>query len=109
MAESIFIQFDPERIAEVATGVQARHSEIVQNMESIRQQSNKLKTSWNSDQRADDYYSRFSELDKKGEELAGILYSYSVNLNQTAGIYTTGEQDVKQVVQELPTDGIFQV
>jgi len=107
MSESIFIKFNPERIAEVASDMQKLHSEFMQNITAIRQTSSSLRHSWSSDNRADNCFNRAAELDVKGEELARILRTFCDNLNQASGVYRAGESDVKQGVQQLPTEGVF--
>ena len=107
MSESSFIMFNPERIAEVASEIQNMHSELIQNITAIRQTSSSLRHNWSSDRRADNYFSRASELDTRGEELGKILRTFCDNLNQASGVYKTGESDVNQGVQKLPTEGVF--
>jgi len=107
MAESMFIKFEPAKIAEVASYIQTKHGELQQNITGIKQKANTLRQSWNSDGRADVFYTTSSELSIKGEELVKELKTFGDRLNQASGLYKTGENDAKQGVEQLPTEGIF--
>jgi uncharacterized protein YukE len=107
MSESSFIIFNPERITEVASDIQNMHSELMQYISAIRQATSSLRHNWSSDSRAENYYNRASDLDARGDELSRIIRTFCDNLNQASGLYKTGESDVKQGVQQLPTEGVF--
>jgi WXG100 family type VII secretion target len=107
MPEPLFIKFNPAQITEVASFVNTQREELAQNIAAIEQRSNALRQSWNSDRRADSYYNGISQLNRTGNELANILRALGTSLNQAAGVYKTGETDVKKEVQKLPTEGVF--
>jgi len=107
MAEPVFIKFNPAQIAEVASFINMQREELAQNIAAIEQRSNALQQSWNSDRRADNYFNNSSQLSRKGNDLVNTLKSLGNSLNQAAGVYSTGETDVKKDVQKLPTEGVF--
>ena len=107
MAKSLFIKFNPVQIEEVASFIQVKQGELLQSITGIRQRTNTLKQSWKSDRRADSFYNGIAELEKKGEEMVKTLNTLNDSLYKAAGVYKTGEGDVKKGVQTLPTEGVF--
>jgi WXG100 family type VII secretion target len=104
LSEPGFIRFDPVRIENVALDLQNQYTDLTQNMAGIRQRTNTLRSSWNSDRRADNYFDKFAELDKKAEDLARALKSFCDDLNIAAGIYEDTEKRAKQTADGLPTN-----
>jgi len=107
MAERIFVKFEPKQIAETASFIRTQQGMLVQNIESIQQLSNTLKQSWSSDDRADKFYEAASLLHSKGEKLANELMAMATGLNQSSGLYSSGESAAEKGVQTLPTEGVF--
>jgi WXG100 family type VII secretion target len=101
------MRFNPDQIAAVAADILRQHNTLSQNLAQIRQRSDSLRASWQSDSRGDNYYREFEALDRQGEEMAARLLDFGNRLLTVAGRYEVGEKDVKREVQTTSTGNVF--
>ena len=105
MSDVVFRE-DPQQIAAFAVTVGTQRGSLSTRLENIRQRADDLKQVWKSDS-ADEYRKQVDSMLSAGEQLVAVMDEFKVKLEQTSGIYTTGEASAKAAAEGLPTDGVY--
>jgi WXG100 family type VII secretion target len=98
-----FIKFDPDKIAEIAVGMDKQQKRFIQSTEDIKKEANSLKSIWRGDT-AELYLMKINELDSQSAKIAKGFQTFDQELQTASGIYRSGEASAMQVVEALPTD-----
>ncbi|MDR2664765.1 MAG: WXG100 family type VII secretion target [Oscillospiraceae bacterium] len=106
MSANVHFKEDPQKIAAVASLIQTQRNGFSSALSAINTKATGLRSYWKSDS-AEEYSKKQTDLNGRGQELVKILDDFVKKLQQTSGIYTSGEQTAKTAAQSLPTDGVF--
>jgi uncharacterized protein YukE len=103
------IKFTPERLIEVAGGIEKQTVSFVSYRDQMISKARSLTPypgSWDSEA-GDLYRARIDALESRGNNLQVELKEFVSDLRQASGIYRAAEQKVDDAADGLPTDGIF--